>query len=148
MYIEVVKEINAPIDLVWEVLADFGGFDKIFTDIELREANGQGLGATRGGWVPVLQDVVRELCVQCDPESHTLGYTVMEPSPLPVKNYVAIVKLTAVGKERCRVSWASYSKPMFPETMLAEAALRGLFEHYYGDGIAGLERVANTAASR
>lgn len=139
MFTEVEKEINAPVEKVWEVLSDFGGsLDKIFTICRLCDSEGTGLGATRVGWVSAIQDVVRELCIQYDPERYTLGYTVIEPSSLPTKNYVAIVRLTPVGKDRCRVNWSSHSKPTLPED-----EIRGFLQRSYEDGIDGLERAAN-----
>lgn len=140
MFIEVERVIEAPVEKVWGVLGDFGGsVDKIFTMCRLCDCDGNGLGATRIGWVSALQDIVRELCVQYDPERYTLAYTVVEPSPLATKNYVAVVRLSPVGDNRCRVNWSSHSKPTIPEDQI-----KGFIERAYEEGIEGLERAANT----
>jgi hypothetical protein len=84
-------QIDAPPDVVWSMLADFGdvGWIPMATRVDVR---GQGVGMSRsiygGGETPVV-----ETLTSIEPEQMKLGYEITD-NPLPVSRFEALVSVT------------------------------------------------------
>ena len=114
----VVEEIDAPIEQVWDLLADLGGIERLlpeggiagFPDTESVSMQGQGQGAIRS--VQLAGGVtLRERFDVIDVASHTIIYVGLPPNPLPINDYRATIALTALGPARTRVDWSSTGEP-------------------------------------
>jgi hypothetical protein len=104
--VHVTDTISAPADTVWQMLYDFGGLDKLLPDmIESCVVEGTGLGATRD---VVLKDggSAFETMSKLDEAGKCFDYT-LDRSTLPLENYVATVKVTALDGGGCQIDWSS-----------------------------------------
>jgi hypothetical protein len=101
----VTETIAAPADDVWRIISDFAGIEPNEM-ISGCSVEGEGVGAvrtiglTRGG------EIIERL------ESHDDGarvftYAIINDSPLPVKNYLATVKVVDAGAGSATVEWSS-----------------------------------------
>ncbi len=110
----VVDEIEAPIERVWDLLADLGGVGALVPDggiagfpaVESVSMEGEGQGAIRlvhlaGG------ATMRERFDLIDVVNRTIIYVGLPPNPLPIEDYRATIVLTALGPARTRVDWSS-----------------------------------------
>lgn len=136
----VVERLAAPVARVWAVLADHGAIGSYVAGLKVARVEGQGVGAVRVIANPAGE--VRERLETLDPATHSLSYRLLDPSPLPMTNYVGSVRLAADGADGCRVEWsgrfatASVRDP--------QAQKRGL-EQFYRGAIGGLRALLETA---
>ncbi len=136
--IEVVatREINADIETVWNILADFAnlywipGIDKV-------EQIGEGIGMIRRmtmGPLPPIDEVLKSI----DTENRKLSYTMPKNDLNPFDQYLAHVALTPLDGSVTRINWSCTFEP---ENM-SEAMARDLIENNYKMVIDGLENAA------
>ena len=125
-------DIAAPLDDVWKVVSDFGGF------LEAQgipvEVDGQGVGALRK--VTLGSAVVVEKLESVDDESHTTSYSIVE-GPLPATGYLATIRLTPSGESATHVEWSSTFKPAGGMT---DSDVEQIIGSVYQSGIRGLQR--------
>jgi hypothetical protein len=131
----VVKDvIDAPVEAVWEILADFGGVKRWSSIIESCEVEGDGVGAVRTLGLPGGVSL-RERLESLDAGRHTYAYSILEPAPLPLKGYLARVSLTDRGG-RCAIDWRGSFEPAGVSEEQAAKLVRGV----YTGGIAALKK--------
>ena len=134
--VQVQDTVDASVDQVWQLLADFGGIAK-WADPQLIkscEADGNAVGATR---TIVLADggVIKERLDALQPDVHRFTYAIVGESPLPLDHYSATVKLTAT-EAGTHVDWVSTFEPRGVSQAEAETLVRGI----YTGGIAGIRK--------
>lgn len=119
-------ELDASIDQVWELVKDFGDLGAWAPDGKVLDVEGEGIGAIRrvqsgdGSGA-----IFKERCEAIDPEAYSFSYAVLE-SPLPMRDYVAVVKLSELGSKRCGIEWSSEFEPVgAPEAELVQAIQAG-----------------------
>lgn len=123
-------ELGAPIDDVWKVVGDFGGFvEAMGLPVEL---SGDGVGSTRT--IPLGDMPAVERLEELDNDAKRLVYSMVE-GPLPVVDYVATMQLSALDGGRTRLEWSSTFEPGGMAEGDAMEAVRGI----YKGGIAGLQ---------
>lgn len=124
-------EIKAPVDDVWKVVSDFGGF------IEAQglpvETEGQGVGMLRK--ITFGSAVIVERLESLDDESHSTSYSIVE-GPLPVTGYLSTIRLTPAA-EATRIDWSSTFEPA---AGMSDADANQIIEGVYRGGIEGLQR--------
>lgn len=107
--IAVNLEFTSSPDAVWKELADFGGIGVWGPGIASCKVDGSGVGAVRSIEMPggvVMQERLESL----SDSDRTFTYSIIA-GPLPVKNYLATVKVSAVG-DGSRVDWgATFDAP-------------------------------------
>ncbi len=95
-------DINAPAEVVWAILADFGDISWIPL-AEKVEVSGKGVGMSRsiygGGDRPVV-----ETLTSVAPERMTLGYEIAD-NPLPVSRFEALVSVAAQSPGSSTLTW-------------------------------------------
>jgi hypothetical protein len=104
--------IHAPIEKVWATIRDFNGLPSWHPAIAKSEIEGgrpsDSIGCVRSFY---LQDGghLREQLLALNDPKHTFTYNILV-SPMPVKNYVASVRLTpiTVGNETLAEWWADF----------------------------------------
>lgn len=132
--VQVVEDVAANADDVWNILSDFGGI-KVGGPIEAFEIEGEGVGAVRtitmGGG-----KVIERLDVH-DAAARTFAYCILnEDNPLPVANYAATVKITATGDASCSVDWSGTFDAKGADEEAASNVVRGI----YTGGIQGARK--------
>lgn len=119
------EEIDASVDAVWDLMSDFGGVADNSPVIERCDVEGEGVGAVRtlhmqGG----LQ--LQERLEAFDPAGRTWSYSIVEPAPLPLKDYLSTVTLTDADG-RCAVEWRSTFEPDGVSEEQAREMIRGIY---------------------
>jgi hypothetical protein len=128
-------EFNAPADVVWKIVGDFGAADRYLDVVERCELQHRS-GSTerwlhlRGG------GLVHERLVLACPHDRALRYTIVE-SPLPVADYVSTVRVDEVDDRHCRVSWSATFDPQGADETQARDAIAAI----YRMGFDGLRRL-------
>lgn len=119
-------ELDASIDEVWELVKDFGDLSAWAPDGKVLDVEGEGIGAIRrvqsgdGSGA-----IFKERCEAIDPDAYSFSYAVLE-SPLPMRDYVAVVKLSELGPKRSGIDWSSEFEPVgAPEAELVQAIQAG-----------------------
>jgi len=129
--VKVTDLIAAPIDEVWKLAADFGGLAEIMPGIESCETEGEGVGMLRT--LPMGGGAVVERLEVLDETTHQMGYSIVD-SPLPFKDYNALITLTEQG-EGTAIDWTGTFEPDGVPGEKAEKLARGI----YTGGIAGFK---------
>jgi hypothetical protein len=125
--IAVKLEFTSSPDAVWKELADFGGIGVWGPGIASCKLEGSGVGAVRSIEMPG-GVVMKERLESLSDSDRTLSYSIIG-GPLPVDNYLATIKVSAVG-DGCRVDWgASFDAP---EGVPAEGIETGVSGAYSG----------------
>lgn len=128
-------EFNAPADVVWKIVGDFGAAARYLDVVERCELQHRS-GSTerwlhlRGG------GLVHERLVLACPHDRALRYTIVE-SPLPVADYVSTVRVDEVDDRHCRVSWSATFDPQGADETQARDAIAAI----YRMGFDGLRRL-------
>lgn len=134
--VEVSESIAAPAAKVWELVRDFGGIAKWGGPaLQSCTVEGAGVGAVRriglsGGMT------IAERLEALDEAGRSLSYAIVEKSPIPVKDYLATIRVVEQGPQACRVDWSSRFEPDGTSAAQAQALLRGV----YTGGIGGLRK--------
>ena len=121
-------DVSAPD--AWAVLADFPGFLKWAGGGEGSiEIEGEGIGMIRHLDMPGA-DKMAERLDQLDPDTTTLGYSLLYGNPIGMAEYRAVVKLTSTGENSCQVDWHGEFIPAAEQE--AHAVARSLESAYHG----------------
>ena len=99
----IVAVYEASPDALWALVDFHQPSENIMPPIATSQRTGEGVGATKINTLGGGGDVHLQL-VHYDPEGRGFNYTIQE-SPLPVKNYVGIVRVTDAGEGRAQLSW-------------------------------------------
>ena len=90
---------------VWRVISDFAGIEPTEL-IASCSVSGEGVGAVRTIALNGGGEIVERL-ESCDADTQTFSYAIINECPLPVKNYVSTVKVSAAGAGAATVDWSS-----------------------------------------
>lgn len=129
---QVEGEITAPIDDVWKVVSDFGGF--IGAQGLPAEVEGQGVGAVRK--VTLGSAVIIERLEGIDEENRSTSYSIVE-GPLPATGYLATIRLEPAGEAATRIHWSSTFEP---SGGMSDADVAEIIANVHRGGIKGLQR--------
>lgn len=130
----VVEELNASADAVWELVSDFGGVLKWSAMLESCEVEGEGVGSVRTLRMPGAPAIVERL-ESLDAATRSFSYSIVE-GPLPVEQYVATLKVSDRGADRCEVEWRSSFEPVGAPEEQVVGIIRGVYE----GGIKGIRQ--------
>ena len=117
--------IDAPIERVWAIVADFGGLMRWHPMVLRCEIAGQGVGATRtvhfaDWWAVERLDVL-------DPARHVVGYAVTDCSRPQNIGVTGRIALSEAGPQRTRIEWVA---GLEADNVHAEA-VNGALKAYY-----------------
>jgi len=133
--VEVRDEIDAAIDVVWDLVSDFGGVGRISKDVQSCKVEGEGIGAVRT--INTNGILIQERLESLDNAAHKFSYSMLE-GPIPFTNYVAHVTLSEAGPKKTKIHWAGSFEP----AGMPEDQLRQLVESIYRGLIAGVKAAA------
>lgn len=90
------------------------------------ERSGEGLGATKINKLADGGGEIHLLLVYYEPEERAFNYTIQK-SPLPVKNYVGVVRVSDAGEGRAQLSWQGTYDPAGVSNEKADQILGGFY---------------------
>jgi hypothetical protein len=103
------KTLDAPLDKVWAVVADFANLDW-FAGAERVESVGEGAGQVRRIFMPGSDQPVEEKLLVLAPATHQLQYAVLEGPVNIMRDYRVVASLADAGEGKTRAVWqASFS---------------------------------------
>ena len=134
--VEVSEAIAASAAKVWELLRDFGGISRWAGPmLQSVEVEGSGVGAVRRAGLPGGLSLAERL-EAFDDRGRRLSYSIVEKSPIPVRSYLATMKVVETGANACRLDWSSTFEPDGATDEQAQKMIRGV----YTNGIAGIRK--------
>jgi len=134
--VKVRETVAAPAAKVWEIVRDFGGVAQWGGPaIQSCSVEGEGVGAIRHIGLPGGLAIAERL-EAFDDAARTLSYAILEKSPLPLRNYLATIRIEEAGPQACAVDWSSTFEPDGAAEEQAQAMVRGV----YTGGIAGIRK--------
>ncbi len=133
--VKVSDQIAASATSVWALIRDFGDLSKWAAGIESCEVSGEGIGAVRTLGLPG-GGTLKERLEAFDEEARSFSYSMVEPIPLPLKNYLATVTLSEEGPDRCGIEWSSSFEPSGASEEQTVKMIQGI----YLGGIASIKK--------
>lgn len=133
--VKVVETVNASADRVWDLFRDFGGVKRYSGGIQSCTVEGEGIGAVRTLSLPG-DATLKERLESFDEGGRTLSYSILEPSPLPLRSYLSTLRVAEDGPKRCRVQWSGRFEP----AGAGEEQVTGMIRGIYTGGIAGVRK--------
>ena len=130
------KQINAPAQIVWELLADFGAINKWANPqlILSSTADSHDVGGIRT--IETVKGTVKERIELIDHDLYRLGYSIVDGADrLSVSNYLSIIKVSKIDEKSCLIDWQSTFEPV-TSIEQSEATILG----FYTGGIQGIEK--------
>ena len=123
--VQVIEQVNADAQAVWDILSDFGGI-KIGGAIEAFSMEGEGIGAVRT--ITMGGGQVIERLDEWDAQQMVFAYCILnEDNPLPVSQYAARVQITPQGANACQVEWTGTFEPKGADESAASDVVRGIY---------------------
>ena len=123
--VAMTQKLAAAADEVWNRIGGFSTIHEWHPAIEHLEAEGTGVGSTRNltiaGGISVVERLVAE-----DGADRTYTYEMLE-APLPVKDYVATIRVNDDGGGASIVEWTSTFEPAGVPEPEAAAIIEGIY---------------------
>ena len=91
-------------DKLWALVDFHQPSENIMPPIVASERSGEGVGATKINTLGGDGGKVHLLLAHYNPDAMAFNYTIQD-SPLPVKNYVGVVRVTDHGNGQAQLSW-------------------------------------------
>ena len=101
--VRVREELDAPADVVWREIQDFGSTQAWYPAAKVLEVPGTGAGALRR--VATQAGVSVERCESHDPVARSFSYALLD-GPTPLRNYVATVRVEPLADDRSAITWS------------------------------------------
>lgn len=107
--VHVARDLDFSAATVWALLEDFGdinwapGIDKI-------EVIGEGIGMIRRLHLSGMEPIDEQLD-SMDASTMTFAYSIPRGIPMPVTDYRANAKVTALDEGRCHLDWYGHATP-------------------------------------
>ncbi|NKI17956.1 SRPBCC family protein [Spongiibacter sp. KMU-166] len=128
--VHVTRQWNIPASQVWALVADFG--DISWADgIDRVEVVGEGVGMARHIYMGDMPPIEEVLTSQ-NPEEMTFSYDIPRGIPMPLADYSANAKITALSPTRCQVDWYGRARPEGMTDDDATAMLQGTYDMLLG----------------
>ncbi|MCE9657551.1 MAG: SRPBCC family protein [Burkholderiales bacterium] len=120
--------IERPLATVWKLVGSFNSLDVWLPPVRASSFSGN---ATQPGAIRMLDlgnhASVTEKLLSYSGAEHRYSYAFLS-SPLPVKNYVATIELSAAGEGRTRVKWSSTFEAAGAPDEQAKEAILGIYD--------------------
>ncbi len=104
-YASVTAMIEQPVDVVWPVIAAFGGVQHWIPGITACTVDGSGVGAVRT--VVSNGNRVLERVEALDEAARLLRYQILPPHSVPVDGLHGTIRLTAIDSSTTEMTWWS-----------------------------------------
>jgi hypothetical protein len=124
-------ELDRSADDIWQQVGGFGSLPDWLPPIVESELS-------EGGRVRTLTDVnggvIVERLLAFSDEERSYRYSILQ-GPAPISDYVATLRVTAMGESRARVEWFSTFTPVG----ISEADAASMFNELYAGGLAAIK---------
>jgi hypothetical protein len=124
-YVRETIQISVPVGRVWALVSGFGAMEPWCPAIKAVELEGHGIGSIRTVYLEGI--VSREQLLEIDPAKHTIVYSLMEPSPLPLRNIRSTLRLVSSAPDLTDIVWFSEADETAHATKVQIGALVGGF---------------------
>jgi hypothetical protein len=131
----VEKTLDAPLDRVWALLADFSNLDW-YEGAERVEAVGQGIGQIRRVFIPGMASPVEEQLLASDADHYRLEYQVLDGGSNILRDYRVIATLRDAGAGRTLARWNAAFSGVTVEGVKAQDMAGTLRDVYAGMALA------------
>ena len=134
--VNIQEEVAAPANRVWDLISDFGGIQK-FADprfITNCDCDGNTPGSVRTITLADGENI-QERLETLEHDAYRFSYSILGECSIPVRNYVATTKVTAIDKNRCQIDWQSTFTAVGPPEE-AEKIIKGI----YTGGVLGIRK--------
>ena len=125
-YVREKIRIAAPVGRVWAITSGFGAMEPWVPAIKKMELEGHGIGSVRIAYLEG-GHVSHEQLLEVDADNHKIVYSVMEPSPLPLRNIRSTMQLFAIEPNLTEVLWYSESDEAPEDVRTTIGTLVGAF---------------------
>jgi len=105
----VSMNVNSPASMLWDVVKDFDGLENwcpVFSGDELQSGSNNTIGAIRTLTIKDGPSFNEEL-LAWDRMTRSYTYRVLDPAPLPVKNYKSTLTVIQLSPGLTNVTWSS-----------------------------------------
>ena len=136
------KTLDAPLDKVWAVVADFANLDW-FAGAERVEKVGEGVGQVRRIFMPGSDQPVEEQLLLLAPETHQLEYAVLEGPVNIMRDYRVVASLVDAGEGKTRAIWQASFSGVTIDAVSAEDMINVMQATY--EGMLGAVAIAAVA---
>lgn len=121
--------VAAPLDVVWELVSDFGGVDRWSAGAVTCTVDGVGVGAVR----TVERDGrrVRERLERWDGSDHSLSYGFVDDVPLAVAHLVATIAVR--GGDETDITWSARGEVADEDRVVVARTLERFFTRRIGE---------------
>lgn len=129
--VSVKKTVQATAEKVWSMVSEWGGTHKWIPGVGPVTVDGTGIGSTRSADLDPATGFpgrITESLDSFDEQAMHFSYSVAGKSPLPIKNYIATMKVEKSSEASCEVCWESTWEV---DGELSEAELLAAFEGLY-----------------
>lgn len=118
-----VITLGTPVDVIWQVISDFGAGAKYLAMVKQCTVQGKGIGALRT--LTYLDgSVILERLERLDDVTHSLSFTLL--SDTPFGSCRTTIVLMALGPERTELTWtAEFQSTSLPANE-AESLMEGM----------------------
>lgn len=126
--VQVTEKVGASADKVFQDISDFGGARRLDV-VESCDVQGSGVGAVRTINLKGGAGRVVERLESYDPKARVFSYRITNDGecPLPVKDYLATVKVSEDGPNAATVEWTGKFDPTGPEEDV-KAMISGIYK--------------------
>ena len=105
MSVQVIEELDASVEVVWDLVGNFGGLKRWNPFISECLCQGEGVGALRTVKTPEGRETIEQVDA-LDPEGHLLDYRVVSMRPAtPMVGMRVTLRLDAMSPDRTRLTW-------------------------------------------
>jgi hypothetical protein len=105
----ITERVEFPAKAVWKVVSDFGGLKRWNAAVASCSMEGSGVGAVRT--FQAGPATVRERIEQLDPETMTIGYSIVSGSSIKVKGGSLRISVRPLGDNVCELTWTMDGEP-------------------------------------
>lgn len=111
MKIAIDHELNHPMEAVWAVLSNFGDLSWS-PDVTVDRVEGEGVGMIRHVSAVRGDGTAVERLDSLDEATHSYAYSIVGKSPLPMADYHAEIRMTALDDGRCNIHYQAEARPI------------------------------------
>jgi mxaD protein len=113
-------------DALWAMIDFHQPSENIMPPVATSKRSGEGVGATKINTLANEGGQIHLQLVHYDPDAYTFTY-VIRTGPLPVKNYVGIVRVTTNAQGQAQLSWQGIYEPDGVDSEKADEILGGFY---------------------
>jgi hypothetical protein len=123
----ITERVEFPARAVWDVVSDFGGLMRWNAAVVSCTLDGSGVGAVRT--FQAGPATVRERINQFEPDTMTIGYSIVSGSSIKVKDGSLRISVKPIDAKTCELTWSMDGEP---DGVPAEELAQSVSKRYVG----------------